>query len=155
MSSLRTERLQPGDEAVARAMFEMMADVFEEPGEPLSDGYLKRILGREDFWAMAAFEGEDLVGAVTAHALPMTRSETSELFIYDLAVRADRQRRGIGRHLVGVLLERAALAGLEVAFVPADDEDDHALAFYRAIGGEASPVTFFTFDRSAESSDAS
>ena len=30
-------------------------------------------------------------------------------------------------------------------FVPADDDDIHALDFYRALGGEESPVTFFTF----------
>jgi aminoglycoside 3-N-acetyltransferase I len=30
-------------------------------------------------------------------------------------------------------------------FVPADNEDEHAIDFYHAIGGEASAVTFFTF----------
>jgi aminoglycoside 3-N-acetyltransferase I len=60
-------------------------------------------------------------------------------------VRADRQRRGIGRALVLAILERAKREDLRVAFVPADDEDAHAIAFYRAIGGRASPVTLFTF----------
>lgn len=30
-------------------------------------------------------------------------------------------------------------------FVPADDEDTHALDFYQAIGGLGTPVTIFTF----------
>ena len=30
-------------------------------------------------------------------------------------------------------------------FVPADNDDQHALAFYTAIGGEAAPVTIFSF----------
>ena len=47
------------------------------------------------------------MGGLTAHALPMTRSPEAELFIYDLAVRADRQRRGIGRTLVLATLDRA------------------------------------------------
>jgi aminoglycoside 3-N-acetyltransferase I len=47
--------------------------------------------------------------------------------------------------LVTVLNALAAAEGITTSFVPADNEDTHALAFYQAIGGEASPVTFFTF----------
>jgi aminoglycoside 3-N-acetyltransferase I len=32
-------------------------------------------------------------------------------------------------------------------FVPADNDDQHALDFYRALGGSPSSVTFFTFLR--------
>src|ERR1700722_5940580 len=94
---------------------------------------------------MVALDGEEVVGGLTAHALPMARAPEAELFIYDLAVRADRQRLGIGRALVLTTLDRAKAEGLRVAFVPADDEDTHAIAFYRAIGGRSSPATFFTF----------
>jgi len=40
-------------------------------------------------------------------------------------------------------------AGIHDLFVPADEDDAHALDFYRALGGVASPVTFFTFGREA------
>lgn len=83
-----------------------------------------------------------------AHVLPMTRSESRELFIYDLAVHPDHQRRGIGRALVEALRALGTSEGIGVAFVPADNEDDHALAFYEALGGEAAPVTIFTFGAS-------
>lgn len=62
---------------------------------------------------------------------------------YDLAVRGDRQRQGIGRRLIAAL--RAAAAGVEVVFVPAAGDDVHALECYRALGGEPAPVTIFTF----------
>jgi aminoglycoside 3-N-acetyltransferase I len=75
----------------------MMAEVFEEPNQTLSDAYLDALLSRTDFWAMAALLGQEVVGGITAHALPMTRAETTELFIYDVAVHADHQRRGVGR----------------------------------------------------------
>ncbi|HYH81632.1 MAG TPA: GNAT family N-acetyltransferase [Longimicrobium sp.] len=145
MSEIVSKRLVSGDREQARRLFALMAEVFEEEGEPLGDGYLDRLLSREDFWAIAAFRGDDLVGGITAHTLPMTRAEVSELFIYDLAVRADQQRTGVGRHLVTALRDAAAAAGIGEVFVPADDDDVHALDFYRAIGGTASPVTFFTF----------
>jgi aminoglycoside 3-N-acetyltransferase I len=140
-------RLGPGDEQIAREMFRVMAIVFEEDSGELDGDYVRQLLMREDFWALVATESGTVVGGITAHALPMTRSQSTELFIYDLAVRVDRQRRGIGRALVRELLELAAAVGIKTSFVPADDEDTHALEFYRAIGGAASPVTFFTFSR--------
>ncbi len=124
-----------------------MATVFEEDSAELDGDYVRRLLQREDFWAVAAIESGTVVGGITAHALPMTRDQSTELFIYDLAVRADRQRQGVGRALVRELLELAAAVGIKTSFVPAEDEDTHALEFYRAIGGAASPVTFFTFSR--------
>ena len=145
MIEMRTTRLTAGNRELARTMFAMMAAVFEEESAYLSDGYLDSLLSRDDFWAIAAFMGDEIVGGVTAHTLPMTRTESAELFIYDLAVRDDQQRQGIGRRLIATLRDAAATAGIQVVFVPADDDDVHALDFYRALGGEPSPVTIFTF----------
>lgn len=145
MATVRTLRLTAADVEVARQLFQLMALVFEEPPAPLSDAYLTRLLDRSDFWALAAFAGDDLIGGLTAHTLPMTRSESSEIFIYDIAIRPDRQRQGVGRQLISSLRTVAAAEGIEDIFVPADNEDSHALDFYRSLGGEASLVTHFTF----------
>jgi len=139
-------RLKTGDRAKARELFEMMAHVFEEAREPLSDAYADRLLAREDFWALAAFEGNAIVGGLTAHVLPMTKAETSELFIYDIAVSKNHQRKGVGLALMAELRRLATLSGIKVWFVPADNEDSHALDFYRKVGGTPSAVTFFTFN---------
>jgi aminoglycoside 3-N-acetyltransferase I len=145
-STLVVRRLGADDIALARATFAMMCEVFEEPAGALSDAYLRALLTPPTFWAFVALEDGEQVGGVTAHTMSMTRSESREVFIYDLAVRTDRQRRGIGRQLVRTLQAAAAAEGIPVSFVPADDEDAHALAFYAALGGEAAPVTIFTFE---------
>lgn len=145
LSDIRVRRLAAADRDLARRTFGLLAEVFETAGEPLGDGYLDRLLRRADFYAVAALAGDEVIGGATAHALPMTRAEASELFIYDVAVRADHQRRGVGRQLMAALRRAAAAAGVRDAFVPADDEDTHALDFYRALGGVPSPVTIFTF----------
>ena len=44
----------------------------------------------------------------------------------------------------------AAAAGVSVVFVSADNEDTHALDFYRAVGGTPAPVTIFTFSDECE-----
>jgi aminoglycoside 3-N-acetyltransferase I len=48
------------------------------------------------------------------------------------------------------LRDAASAAGVSVVFVAADNEDEHALDFYRALGGVDSPVTVFTFTGAAE-----
>jgi aminoglycoside 3-N-acetyltransferase I len=150
MSQVHTRRLTDGDRQIARRLFALMAAVFAEDSAPLSDGYLDRLLRREAFWVVAAFVGDEVVGGITAHLLPMTRAEGSELFIYDLAVRADWRRQGIARRLVTTLREQAAAAGIQTIFVPADNDDPHALDFYQALGGVPSAVTFFTFSANAD-----
>jgi aminoglycoside 3-N-acetyltransferase I len=147
---MRSIRLKPGDRDLARELFSLMAAAFEVECGALGDAYVDRLLAREDFWAIAAFDGEQIIGGVTAHTLPMTRDESSEVFLYDIAVRSEHRRKGVGRRLVADLRERAAASGIGVMFVPADDEDVHALDFYRALGGAASPVTIFTFTRRDE-----
>jgi aminoglycoside 3-N-acetyltransferase I len=138
-------RLLPGERALAREAVTLLAEVFDEPGTPLDDGWIDQLLERRDCWIVVALEGATVVGALTAHTLPMTRAMTSELLLYDLAVRTDRQRRGIGRTLVTVTRELAAAQGIPVTFVPADEEDTHALDFYRALDGDEAPVRIFTW----------
>ncbi|POH61211.1 GNAT family N-acetyltransferase [Arthrobacter glacialis] len=147
MGDLEVKRLARGDEAVAAVLFAMMAAVFDEGSAPLSEEYVRKLLGSDSFWAMAAFDGADVVGGLTAHTLPMTRSPSSEVFIYDLAVREDHQRQGVATRLVDELRTGAARIGIYNVFVPADNEDAGALEFYRAQGADAAPVTFFTFTR--------
>jgi aminoglycoside 3-N-acetyltransferase I len=139
-------RLAAGDRELARATFAMMAEVFDEPRRPLPDDYVDALLARADFWALAAVEGDEPLGGITAHVLPMTRSPSRELFVYDVAVREDRQRRGIGRAMLVELTALAARAQIESVFVAVADEDVHAMDFYRGVGGAESAVTMFSFD---------
>lgn len=140
-------RLDVNDSAIAAEMFSTMAAVFGERAKPLSPDYLSHLLSSDQvFWGIAAIDDDgEVVGGLTAYMLPMTTSQVCELFLYDIAVREDSQRRGIGRALIETLRHLAKLEGCTVMFVPADNDDGHALDFYRAIGGEPAPVTVFTF----------
>jgi len=140
-------QLTAADIALARRTFELLVRVFDEEPAPLGDAYLRTLLARPDFWALAARVGDEVVGGLTAHVLPMTRAETSELFLYDLGVRADWRRRGVGRALIDALRDIGARAGIGVVFVPADVDDIGARDFYRALGGAGAPAEIFTFER--------
>jgi aminoglycoside 3-N-acetyltransferase I len=142
---VEVRRLGVGDVALAQQTLQLVADVFGEDAGGLSAVYVARLLSREEFWVVAALHDGAPVGGLTAHALPMTREEAMELFLYDIAVDEAWQRRGVGRALIHALRHEAALQGIHVTFVPADNDDLHALDFYRALGGEAAPVTIFTW----------
>jgi len=139
-------RLKQGDRDLARQLFAAMADVFDRPAEPLSDAYIDKLLVRDDFWAIAAFVGDELAGGITAQTLPMTHGESAELFIYDVAVRQQYQRMGVGRRLLSATCQLAAQSGIHLAFVAAESTDTHAVDFYRALGGTGSSATLFTFE---------
>jgi aminoglycoside 3-N-acetyltransferase I len=142
---IEVRRLVAGDESVAKHVFVMMAHEFGEPTEELSDAQVKALLSDGRFWVMAAVVGDEVVGGTTAHTIPMTHRAGSGLFVYDLAVRADHRRRGVGRALMRELQAQAATLSINELFVLADNDDEHALDFYRGLGGVASAVTMFDF----------
>jgi aminoglycoside 3-N-acetyltransferase I len=143
--SYRVRRLGPGEVPLAKRLFSRMAEEFEEDHDELSDAYVEALLARAETWVLAALLDDEVAGGLTAHVLPMTRTECAEVFIYDIAVLAAHRRRGVGRLLVQHLQGAAGAARLGDLFVPVDNEDDHAQDFYRALGGVAAPVMFFTF----------
>lgn len=96
MTDLTIKRLTAADRTLARQTFHLMAEVFDEARAPLSDAYLDQLLGRADFWALAAMRGGEVAGGLTAHALPLTRFEAWELFIYDIAVAPPTSGRASG-----------------------------------------------------------
>jgi aminoglycoside 3-N-acetyltransferase I len=142
-TAVQVRRLEAGDGPVAKRLFAAMALAFGEQAEELGDGHVDALLADRRFWALAAFVGDEVVGGVTAHAIPMTLKPTSALFVYDVAVREDYRRRGAARKLISALETEAARLAIDEIFVLADDEDAHALAFYRALGGAPSAVTMF------------
>ena len=144
MESIRYKRLTPPDAEQARDLFQMVAQVFGEDSKRLSLAYVTELLSRADFLALGAFTTAP-IGGLTAFFLPTTRFEGRELFIYDIAVHPSHQRRGIGQALFTAAHDLAHTQGAANTWLAADNEDRHALDFYRALGGDGCAVTMFTF----------
>jgi aminoglycoside 3-N-acetyltransferase I len=146
--SICIRRLTRADVAAALALYGLLAETLDAPGAALDAGQAHALLGRTDMWTLAAFDGAQVVGGLTAHVLPMTRAAGVEILVYDLAVAVSHRRRGVGRALLGHLRDQEPGAPVLGVFVFADVEDDaEAGAFYRACGGEASAATMYTFGR--------
>jgi len=143
---LEVRKLGQEDLAVFTLLVHLFNEVFEED-EPAvsSETSLSRILKHNSFVAMAAFYEGEIVGGLTAYELPMYYSENSELFIYDLAVKPEYQRMGVGKRLINKLKEYCVENGIVEFFVLAHEEDEHAIEFYRSTGGKSEDVVNFLY----------
>jgi aminoglycoside 3-N-acetyltransferase I len=136
--SAQIVRLGATDHDRAQALNSMFAKAFDDVSTyedaPPSDGYLQRILGRDDVVALVAMDGVSVIGGLVAYVLPKLEQERSELYIYDLAVAEGHRRQGIATALIEELRAIAARIGAWVVYVQADYGDDPAIALYTRLG---------------------
>jgi aminoglycoside 3-N-acetyltransferase I len=110
------------------------ADTDTYTGAQPSDSYLERLLGGPHFIALAAVQGEAVIGGLAAYQLDKFEQERSEIYIYDLAVDAEHRRKGVATRLITELRAVAAQRRAYVIFVQADYGDDAAIALYTKLG---------------------
>jgi aminoglycoside 3-N-acetyltransferase I len=131
-------QLGPADLSAFDGLLAMFGAAFEDAetygrARP-SPAYAQRLLGRDSFIALAAFDGDEVVGGLAAYVLDKFEAERSEIYIYDLAVLAGHRRRGIATALIGRLQQIASARGSWMIFVQADHGDDPAIALYTKLG---------------------
>jgi aminoglycoside 3-N-acetyltransferase I len=146
ISSFRIKRLTKEHLADFQTLVHLINDVFEEESKIGSEVYLLNLLRRENFIALAALAENEIVGGLTAYELPMYYSDSSEIFLYDLVVKPEYQRRGIGKGLIQSLKAHCIQQGIKEFFVMAHAEDEHAIEFYRATGGKSENVINFLYE---------
>jgi aminoglycoside 3-N-acetyltransferase I len=121
-----------------RAMLALFGDAFGEAdtytGAQPDDAYLRKLLSSGTFLAIAAFEDHAVIGGIAAYVLPKFEQARTELYIYDLAVKQERRRRGVASAMIEELRKVAAARGIYVLYVQADHGDDAAIALYTKLG---------------------
>lgn len=102
---------------------------------PLDHESAALFLANERNHLLVAFEGDQPVGMLLAHELDRRHADERKMLLYEIDVREDRRRRGIGRALMQSLAEVCRSRGYTQAWVLTDDENPTATAFYAACGG--------------------
>jgi aminoglycoside 3-N-acetyltransferase I len=127
-------------------LIRVFEDVFEMENFKLPDSnHLKKLLQDEDFIVVAALSDHVVVGGLTAYTLHQYYSVKPLVYIYDLAVKTEYQRQGIGKQLINHLNNWCKNKGVEEVFVQADLVDDHAIDFYRSTGARSEDVVHFYY----------
>jgi aminoglycoside 3-N-acetyltransferase I len=129
-----------------QALVDLFNMVFEEESKIESETHLLKLLSNKDFIALAALTENEMVGGLTAYELHMYYSDSSEIFLYDLAVKPEDQRMGIGKGLIQSLKAHCLQQGIKEFFVMAHEEDEHAIEFYRSTGGKGENVINFLYE---------
>jgi aminoglycoside 3-N-acetyltransferase I len=146
MQEFQIKRLGKNDLELAQQLFLLFEKVFEmEDFISVSQPYLTELLQKPDFIIYAAVHKSKIIGGLTAYELPMYYAEQSEIFIYDIAIQTEFQRIGLGKKLLSAIKEYGKENGIKEIFVAANEEDEHALDFYRSTGGKEEKIFHFTY----------
>lgn len=119
-------------------------DVETYNGKRPGNDYMRRLLGSDNFIALAALNDKEVVGGIAAYELVKFERERSEVYIYDLAVAEKYRRKGIATALIQELKKIAIVRGAYVIFVQADTgvEDEPAIALYTKLGAREEVLHF-------------
>lgn len=127
-------------------LLKIFAEAFEMENFIVPDEkYLQGILTKPDFMVFVILLENQIIGGLTAYHLYSYYEQGSEIYIYDLAIKPDYQRKGYGKKLIDYLKEYCKINGIEEIFVQADLEDTHAIDFYHTTGGKAADVVHFSY----------
>jgi aminoglycoside 3-N-acetyltransferase I len=136
--SYQYQQLAPDDLNAMKGLLAMFGEAFGDVATYQEavpdDAYLRRLLGKPDFIALVALDGDQVIGGIAAYQLEKFERARSEIYIYDLAVRETHRRQGVATALIRALQRIAAARGAYVIFVQADPGDDPAIRLYQSLG---------------------
>jgi aminoglycoside 3-N-acetyltransferase I len=110
-----------------------------------SDEYLSGLVSRDDFHVLAAIADRKIVGGLTAYELVKYKREETEMFLYELGVEEEFQRRGIATALIERLKEICREKGIAEIFVATETDNRPARKLYQATGGDLEETAFYTY----------
>ena len=146
MNEYTLKKLEWEDVSLFEKLILVFKDVFEtETIISFDDDHLTNLLQNPTFIVYIISQNEEIVGGLTAYELPMYYLNKSELFIYDIAIKNEFQRKGLGRQLLAAVTSYCKENNIENLFVAASEEDTNALDFYRSTGGKEEKVVHFNY----------
>jgi len=144
--TVEIKRLAKEDLTTFKSLIDLLNVVFEESESNVGmEADLLKLLNSNNFVALVAISRNEVLGGLTAYELPLVYSTRSEILLYDMAVKSDHQRMGIGRRLIQSLKEYCAENGIKEFFVLAHEEDKSAIEFYHSTEGKGEKVVNFVY----------
>jgi aminoglycoside 3-N-acetyltransferase I len=101
----------------------------------LNQNHLQNLLNKPDFMVFVVLLENKVIGGLTAYVLTSYYVESSDVYILDLAIKTEFQRKGLGKKLMEMIIEHCKEQNMNEIFVQADEIDQHAVNFYHSLGG--------------------
>lgn len=137
--AVEVRRLGAGDEEVVRRL-SIEDGFFEQDGvepvdrRPHTVESAREFLAVETNYQLAAFADGDPVGQLIAYELIRRHGDGRMMLIYEIGVRHDHRREGVGRSLFELLRELCRERGIGRSFLMTNESNLVAMAFYESIG---------------------
>ncbi|HEX8545565.1 MAG TPA: GNAT family N-acetyltransferase [Cytophagaceae bacterium] len=148
------QKLGPTDLYKFIDLIRVFEEAFEMTNFTLPDEkHLIQLLAKEDFIVLVAMADNRVIGGLTAYTLQQYYSILPLVFIYDIAVKSQFQRKGAGKLLISTLKAYCGANGYEEMFVLADEVDEHAIEFYRSTNATEGRVVNFNYTLSGKAKD--
>lgn len=142
--SVEIKKLRPNDFLLAKELVDMF-DVDDEKDVLSSTEYVRKMLERNDFHVLIALQNDKLLGGLTAYEMQMFKSETKEMFLYEIEVAESRRREGIGKALIEHLKEICLEKGIVQMFVGTEKDNLPARKLYVSTDGETDEETVWFY----------
>lgn len=128
-------------------LINIFSDVFEMDNLQIpSDKYLEGLLKKSDFLVVVGISNQKVVGGLTVYLLQKYYTTNPVAYIYDLGVKPEFQRKGIGGKIISHLIGYCKENGIEDAYVEAESDDNQAINFYKKTAPSSTlQATHFTY----------
>jgi ribosomal protein S18 acetylase RimI-like enzyme len=120
------------------------SDVFDDAVDAI---LVKEFLGDSRHHLAVAVANDGQVVGMASGVHYVHPDKAPQMFINEVGVSGDYEGQGIGKRLLGALLERAAELGCSEAWTATEPGNDRAQALYAKAGGvkDSTPFVMFTF----------
>ena len=112
----------------------------------LDEQQSKQLSDNRNFIAVGATVGFELVGGLAAHIVTNYYKGGNDLFIYDIAIKPEHQKKGIGNELIKFTKQFCIDHNIKEMYVAVDENDENGLAYYRKTEGQERASRFFVYN---------
>ena len=114
-------------------LLDVFRDVFDWGDHDHPDEeYLLRLLKDDNLLVVVAKAENEVVGGLTAYVLPGYEVAGPSVYVHDLGVKKSFQGQGVGKSLIGHLMDHARNNNFHEICVDAEqDDNENVIAFYR------------------------
>ncbi len=100
-----------------------------------SNEYLTKLLAKNSFYCIAAFDGEKIIGGLTAYEFPMVKAETTEVYLYEIVVDKAYRKQNLATEIIEFAKQLCISRGVSYMFVGTEPDNIAAQKLYLKTGG--------------------
>ncbi len=127
-------------------LINIFKNIFEMKNFKMPDEtYLQQLLEKDDFFVFVALVDNKVVDGMTSYIMKQYYSKSPLVYIFDLAVKTEHQRQGIGKMLIKANNSYSKTIDAEAVMVQADEVDGYAIDFYQSTGATGQKVIHFDY----------